>query len=146
METFFKQGIIYEKTLILLLLPLSIFSNWTFTRKLHTSPRGGTSQGIPVTRDMSSSSLWNHLQEKGLSNYEKDRRAIYALQGEFKTSFEFLETFLLDTPKKLDLPYASWVTEFVKVIEDRGDFISLQHIMVIFSKSRDGKKHLVRLS
>ena len=45
-----------------------------------------------------------------------------------------METVLLDTKLKKDTPYASWGTEIVKVLEDRGDFISLQHIMVLFFK------------
>ncbi len=113
---------------------------WTFTRGELTQPRGGTSTGTPVTFDTKIPNSWNRLQEKGLSTFEKDRRAIYALEGEFKTSFEFLETFNIDPSKKLDRPYLSWATEMVNVIEDRNDFISLQHIMVMYYKQKGSNK------
>jgi hypothetical protein len=109
-------------------------SNWTFTRKLSNPPRGGTTTGIAVEYDRSTPESWIRLKEEGISDYERDRRAIYALEGEFEVKFEFIETILLETNKDWDVPYASKGTEFVKVIEDRGDFISLQHIMVLFMK------------
>ena len=46
-----------------------------------------------------------------------------------------LKTIRLETQRKEDTPYGSKGTEFVRVIEDRGDFISLQHIMVMFQKT-----------
>ena len=109
-------------------------SNWTFTRKLSNPPRGGTTTGIAVEYDRSTPESWVRLKEEGISDYERDRRAIYAMEGEFEVKFEFIETILLETNKDWDVPYASKGTEFVKVIEDRGDFISLQHIMVLFMK------------
>jgi hypothetical protein len=36
-------------------------------------------------------------------------------------------------------PYQSWATEYVKVIEDEKDFISLQHITVMYFKQADGE-------
>jgi len=42
------------------------------------------------------------------------------------------------TEFKPDKPYNSWGTEYVYVLEDRGDFISLQHIMVMVFEM-DGK-------
>ena len=38
----------------------------------------------------------------------------------------------MDTARNLDVPYVSLATEFVRVIENREDFISLQHILVMF--------------
>ena len=105
--------------------------SWTFTRTLSEAPRGGTTMGVPVTIDSSISSHWNSLQEPGLSSYEKDRRAILALQGSFKAKFEFIETFSPQEGKSLDAPYLSWGTEKIFVIEERPNFISLQHIMVM---------------
>jgi hypothetical protein len=110
-------------------------NNWTFSRDVNTILRGGTSIGVPVTYENETPKSWINLKEEGISDYERDRRAIYALEGEFEVSFEFLETILLETNKDWDVPYASKGTEFVKVIEDRGDFISLQHIMVLFMKN-----------
>lgn len=108
--------------------------SWTFTRKLSEAPRGGSSQGTTVTYDEKTPQAWRKLKQRGLNAYQKDRRAILAMAGEYETKFEFLETFIVDSDKSLDRPYASWGTEFVKVIEDKDDFISLQHIMVMFYK------------
>ena len=125
--------------LIKLLLVLSITSSaiagkWTFSRDLPQGTRGGNSNGVAVNIDKSTTATWTSLQEQNITQYEKDRRAILALQGEFKATFEFMETALLETNFNKDIPYASWGTEIVKVIEDRVDFISLQHIMAIFIK------------
>ncbi len=108
--------------------------NWTFTRELAQNPRGGTTIGPKVTYDESIPTRWIALQEPGLTRYERDRRAILALTGSYEVKFEFIESFLIDTAKNLDRPYASKATEFIKVIEDRGDFISLQHTLVMFFK------------
>ncbi len=107
---------------------------WTFSRDLSEKPRGGTSTGIAVIYDQEIPTAWTRLQEANLSKYERDRRAIYALEGEYEVKFNFIETFLMDPKNQMDRPYVSWGTEYVKVIEDRGDFISLQHIMVMFYK------------
>jgi hypothetical protein len=125
------------KKLLLLTLLLGSLSalaaqNYTFTRSTSSGPRGGNTVGPALEFDSSVPSTWTSLQESGISQYEKDRRAILAMQGEFSVSFEFIESFLLDTKKDLDTPYFSQATEFVEVIEDRGDFISLQHILVMF--------------
>lgn len=109
-------------------------TEWTFTRKISKPPRGGSSTGIDVSYDKSIPESWHRLKEEGISDIERDRRAIYSLEGEYEVSFEFIETILLETNKKFDIPYASKGTEFIKVVEDRGNFISLQHIMVLFMK------------
>ena len=108
------------KKFIFLALVISFQSiasdRWTLYRKLPDGPRGGTTIGIPVDYNLETSESWLRLKEKGISNYEKDRRAIYALEGEFEVSFEFLETILLETNRRDDIPYGSKGTEFVKVI------------------------------
>ena len=126
---FIIQGI-----LLSIILNTSYANSWTFTRELSEPPRGGRTIGIDVTYDQKIPSSWERLKEEGISSFERDRRAIYALEGEFEVKFEFLETILMETSRKWDVPYASKGTEFVKVIEDKGDFISLQHIMVLFMK------------
>lgn len=105
---------------------------WTFTRELQEKPRGGTTTGAAVQFDQSVSPQWKKMKEKGLSDFARDRRAILALTGVFQTKFEFLESFAIDPKKKLDVPYRSWGTEWVFPIEEREDFISLQHIMVMY--------------
>src|SRR5690348_14240264 len=54
-------------------------------------PRGGTTRGAPVTLDETPSPAWRALQEPGLSAYERDRRAILAMAGDYRVSFDFLE-------------------------------------------------------
>ncbi|MEM9262743.1 MAG: DUF6607 family protein [Pseudomonadota bacterium] len=63
--------------------------------------------------------------------FDKDRDAILAMVGNHRVKFEFWETVAFVegyTPKD---PYLSGGDEVVLVVEDRGDFISLQHILVI---------------
>ena len=62
---------------------------WTFSRDLSEKPRGGTSTGIAVIYDQEIPTAWTRLQEANLSKYERDRRAIYALEGEYEVKFNF---------------------------------------------------------
>ena len=78
------------------------------------------------------SSEWKHLQEKNISARERDRRAILAMAGDYRVTFEFLETIGFDSGYKLDRPYQSWATERVYVLENKDKFVSLQHIMVMY--------------
>lgn len=125
------------KILILILLSLYLTACSTqppkeqgvFARAGH---RGGSSTGQIVNYQEGMTKGWKSLKTQGLNKKEKDRRAILALSGEYKTKFNFLETFNVKPDKKLDTPYTSWGTEFVRVIEQSNDFISLQHIMVMY--------------
>ena len=73
----------------------------------------------------------------GISKFERDRRAILAMTGGYRTSFDFIETVGFSSSYIPAVPYQSWGTEYVYLIEDRGDFISLQHIIVMFIKMPD---------
>ena len=77
------------------------------------------------------------------SDFERDRQAILAMAGEYKVTFQFQETVGVAPDYTLHEPYRSGATEFVEVIEDRGDFISLQHILVVHNKKKD-KTHVVK--
>jgi hypothetical protein len=101
-------------------------------------PRGGTSSGPDVQFDDEKSEYWIKLQEKKGSSFEKDKLAILAMQGEFKANFDFMETMGFVSNYKPQKPYQSWGTEFVIAIEEKEDFISLQHIMVMFFEQEDG--------
>lgn len=70
--------------------------------------------------------------------FAKDRAAILALAGDYRTSFHFMESIGLAADYKPTRPYHSWATEHVRVIEDTGRFISLQHTLVMFFKNPDG--------
>ena len=111
---------------------------WMFSDDSEMKPRGGNTLGPSVELERSTSVEWQSLQEKGLSKFERDRRAILAMQGPYRTSFDFIETegYVPGyTPQK---PYQSWGTEYVYLLKDSGDFISLQHILVMQIKAEDG--------
>ncbi len=109
----------------------------TFTRGSTQKARGGSTIGPAVTYDNSIPSSWVDLHQGGITDYERDRRAILALAGNYEVQFEFIEAFLMNTSRALDIPYISKATEFVRVIENREDFISLQHILVMFFQDGD---------
>ena len=102
-------------------------------------PRGASTRGVPVTLDSAPSAEWKALHADKLSALERDRRAILAMAGPYRVSFDFLEVVRYDPAKKADAPYQSWGTEYVFVAEDRGDFIALQHILVMRVLQKDGK-------
>jgi hypothetical protein len=108
-----------------------VFS-WPIGNDCHDRPRGGTSTGAPVTPDPAAHPGWLAIQEAGLSRFERDRRAILAMAGPYRVTFDFLETAGFGADFERDRPYQSWGTEYIYVIEDRGSFISLQHIMVMY--------------
>ncbi|MCD9461026.1 DUF6607 family protein [Marinibactrum halimedae] len=112
--------------------------SWPISDDCSMNPRGGTTKGAPVTLDMDRSPQWQALQSKNISTFERDRRAILAMAGPYRTTFDFLETVQYQAPKKSVQPYQSWGTEYVYVIADEGDFISLQHMMVMVFVQEDG--------
>jgi hypothetical protein len=102
-------------------------------------PRGATTRGAPVTLDPAPGPEWRRLREPGLSVFERDRRAILAMAGGYRVSFDFLEVVRYDPQLKPDAPYQSWGTEFVFVAEDSGEFIALQHILVMRILRKNGE-------
>jgi hypothetical protein len=118
-------------------------SRYTFSWPLSTDPalgpRGGTTRGPQMTFDTRPSAAWQALQEKGLSDFERDRRAILAMTGGYRVAFDFLEVADFRAEPKRDRPYQSWGTEYVYVAANRGTFISLQHLLVMRIVGRDGK-------
>jgi hypothetical protein len=102
-------------------------------------PRGATTRGVPVVLDSAPGEAWKRLREPGLSDFERDRRAILAMAGPYRVSFDFLEVVRYDTSLRQDAPYQSWGTEYVFVAEDRPEFIALQHILVQRVQMEDGK-------
>ena len=102
-------------------------------------PRGGTTPGAPVTLEKSPGAAWQKLHEPGLSAQERDRRAILAMAGAYRVTFDFLEVVRFDPALKADAPYQSWATEYVFVSEDRPDFVALQHILAMRIRTKDGK-------
>ncbi len=101
-------------------------------------PRGGTSSGPTVDLDQTPNPYWVKLKDSNLSKFEQDRLAILAMQGEFKVNFDFMETVGFVEGYAPEKPYQSWGTEFVIAIEEEKNFISLQHIMVMYFTQPDG--------
>lgn len=64
-------------------------------------------------------------------NFERDRSAILAMAGEFRVNFNFAETVALKSGYVPRESTRSGAFELVELIEDRSDFISLQHILVM---------------
>ena len=62
--------------------------------------------------------------------FDQDREAILAMCGAFEVTFQFEEVTPVQSDYKLKRPYEETAIEWVQLIEDRGDFISLQHILV----------------
>lgn len=112
---------------------------WPYEDQAGMRPRGGSTNGPAVSLDKKPGAAWKALQESGLSKLERDRRAILAMAGQYRTSFDFIETIGFDPDYKVTQPYQSWTTEYVYVITDQPDYISLQHIIVMFFDSEDGE-------
>ncbi len=65
------------------------------------------------------------------ASFELDRKAILAMAGDYRVRFDFTETVSFLKDYRVKEPSRSGGYEVVRVIEDRGDFISLQHILVV---------------
>ncbi|CAN0602722.1 unnamed protein product, partial [Ectocarpus sp. 12 AP-2014] len=102
------------------------------------APRGGTTTGPDATLDETVAPAFEELQTPGLSKMERDRRAILAMAGDYRTSFDFIETIGLTPGYTPARPYQSWGTERVYVVSDEAGFISLQHIIVMHFQMDDG--------
>ncbi|MGQ0835549.1 MAG: DUF6607 family protein [Gammaproteobacteria bacterium] len=134
-------------------------ARYTFSWPLDGSdptPRGGTTKGPPVTLDTAESPQWRSLRAEGLASFERDRRAILAMAGNYRVTFDFLEVATYTTPEQrqaqaqhrdtdqrqaLDqrhAPYQSWGTEKIYVDRDDGRFISLVHILEMRVVQKDG--------
>jgi hypothetical protein len=110
--------------------------SWPLTGGAPT-PRGGTTLGAAVTLETNPAPAWRSLRVEGLSGFERDRRAILALAGDYRVTFDFLEiaTFA-NQPRQT--PYQSWGTERVYVDRDEGSFLSLVHILEMHIIQKDG--------
>jgi len=112
--------------------------SWMFRDDDAMAPRGGTTTGAEVTLVEEPTDAWQALRAEGLSKQERDRRAILAMAGPWRASFDFIETAGFVPGYEAPAPYRSWGTEFVEVVENRPDFVSLQHIIVMFMKDEEG--------
>jgi hypothetical protein len=119
--------------------PINQFTfSWQYTDDCSLKPRGGTSTGIEVFLAPSPRADWLAIREEGISDFEKDRRAILAMAGPYRVSFDFIETVGYTAGYTPSRPYQSWGTEYVYVADDTNEYISLQHIMVMYIRQEDG--------
>jgi hypothetical protein len=117
--------------------PSYVFA-WPFLAPSTMEPRGGSTRGTDVVLATEPSEAWQLLQKRGRSAQERDRAAILALAGDYRASFDFLETVLFTPGAQPARPYRSWGTERIYVLENRVDFVSLQHILVMFTVDEKG--------
>ena len=113
--------------------------SWGFVAPEVLPPRGGTSRGLGVELDTEPSAAWRALQSDSLDLRERDRAAILALAGDYRASFDFLETVRFDGATRPARPYRSWGTERIYVVEDGPRFVRLQHILVMVVEKEDGE-------
>ena len=66
--------------------------SWMFADSDSMKPRGGTTSGPKVQLDSRTSAAFAGLQVPDLDARERDRRAILAMAGDYRTSFDFIET------------------------------------------------------
>lgn len=104
---------------------------WKFEEYGRLAPRGGTTKGPPVELDRSVSPQFLAVADAEIETFERDRRAILAMAGNYRTSFDFIETVGFTAGYRPTAPYQSWGTELVTVVEESERFISLQHILVM---------------
>ena len=112
--------------------------SWAFVGWESMKPYGGTTKASRTELDLRTKADFTAIYEDGLSKKERDRRAILALAGDHRVSFDFIETASTAENYKPQRPYFSWATERAFVIEDEGDFISLQHILVMEFIDKEG--------
>jgi len=112
--------------------------SWMFTEAGTMKPRGGTTSGPQVQLDRRTSEAFSNLQAPKLDVKERDRRAILAMAGDYRTSFDFIETVGFTEGYQPRAPYQSWGTERVYVVANEPEFVSLQHIIVMHFVDDDG--------
>jgi len=67
---------------------------------------------------------------RSTAEYEADRQAILAMVGEYEVSFDFTEYLPVADGYELADPKVTPAREVVYVIEDTGDYIALQHLLL----------------
>lgn len=68
---------------------------------------------------------------KAEASFHRDRAAILGMAGTFEVDFKFAETVSLKEDYEIKKPYNTKALELVKVAEDLGTSITLQHLLVV---------------
>lgn len=111
---------------------------WLLDRYQKQKPRGGTTIGVQPKIDKTPKNSFLRIAETS-SKKQKDRLAILSMVGEYRATFEFTEVFGGILNYELDRPYQSWGTEIVYPVVEDENFISLQHILVMYIKDKNGE-------
>ncbi len=120
----------------------SVASRYTFSWPVGPdapAPRGGTTRGAPVELDREPSTQWRALQQADLADRERDRRAILAMAGSYRVSFDFLEVTAYTGNDERPRPYQSWGTEKIYVDRDEPGHVSLVHVLEMRIVDAEGK-------
>lgn len=62
---------------------------------------------------------------------QSDRQSILSMAGEYRVNFGFEEILTLSADSSKSEPYVAHGHEKVVILEDKGDFISLQHLLIV---------------
>ena len=111
---------------------------WPFVQS-DMSPRGGTTEGPSVQLVTATTDDFQRLQAADISQQERDRRAILAMAGSYRVSFDFMEMIGYAPDFAPAKPYRSWGTEHVYVVENTPAKIVLQHILIMTIVGKDGE-------
>jgi len=79
--------------------------------------------------------------EQAASTFQQDRADILAMAGNYKVRFDMQESTRWDPTYKPIEPKISGGNEVVRVVEDTGRKIVLQHMLVV---EMDGKSHVIK--
>lgn len=69
--------------------------------------------------------------ERSAAEFEADRDAILAMVGEYAVTFDFTETMPVEAGYELAEDKTTPAREVVYVIEDTGEYIALQHLLLV---------------
>jgi len=71
------------------------------------------------------------MVERSAAEFEADRQAILAMAGEYNVTFDFSEVMPVEAGYELAEDKTTPAREVVYVIEDTGDYIALQHLLLV---------------
>jgi len=111
---------------------------WPFVQS-DMSPRGGTTEGPSVQVVTETTDDFQRIHAEHISKWERDRRAILAMAGSYRVSFDFMELIGYAPDFAPSKPYRSWGTEHVYVVENTPAKIVLQHILIMTIVGEDGE-------
>jgi hypothetical protein len=117
------------------LLSTLVFSCSVLVACASTTPYGAGKKATPAAIAEAAPATYRSpcqdIPESAVGKFECDRLSILAMTGEFRVRFSFDETAALAAAYEPHAAQRSSGTEMVFVIEDSGEYISLQHILVM---------------